>query len=108
MMASVKNLFQDNKNKQNEISNINKDMRRLSAKPIKNNSLRGKQEFIFNKLGNNNASFKLKIIKIKGNSENIKKSINPCFIKSKEKNDNEKTIQPNIKRSICKNNNTKK
>ena len=103
-MESVINLFHEKKGKQPEISNLNIDKRRLSAKLIKNNNLRKKQETIFNIIINNNISNKLNNKKIRDNSKEKKKSANPYFLKAKEKKDNEKKIQSNNKRFHYQNN----
>jgi hypothetical protein len=103
---SVKNLFQDNKCKKNEMANINKEMRRTSViqtkynnMPIISNFLRqqkNKQENnCYKILNNNNNITKIKTITNKNTFENIKNVNNLNYLKYK--NEYKKSIQPNNK-----------
>ena len=101
------------------MSNINKYKRKLSAKQIKNDNMpiispnilreqKNKQENnCFKILNNNNTFIKIKSLKKRDTFDNNKKTNNPHFLKFKEKNEYEKTIQLN-KRFNYKNNNLKK
>ena len=118
---SVKNLFQDFKYKQNEMENINKYKRKLSSKQIKNDNVpiispnilreqknrKDQLRYIYLTSTNNFRTVKIKSLKKKDTFDNNKKTNNPHFLKLKEKNEFEKTIQPN-KRFNYKNSNLKK
>lgn len=103
---NVKNLFQDNKCKKNEIENINKEMRRTSViqtkynnMPIISNFLRdqkNKQENnCYKILNNNNNIIKIKTITKKNIFENIKNANNLNYLRFK--NEYKKSIQPSNK-----------
>ena len=96
---SVKNLFQEKKSKQNKKNSINKDMRKFSAKVTKVNKplfsstllkdQKNKPENLFCNLLNSNTAIRIK---------QYKKETNNLFLKYKEKNEFEKTLQPKNKR----------
>lgn len=103
---NVKNLFQDNKCKKNEIENINKEMRRTSVIQTKYNNMqiisnflrdqKNKQENNCYKILNNyNNITKIKTITKKDAFENIKNVNNLNYLRFK--NEYKKSIQPSNK-----------